>query len=41
MEKEKEENMIEKEKLLRANRRHVTEIKGSTRGPHGPTKRKK
>ena len=38
MEKEKEENIIEKEKLSRVERQHGTEIEGSTRGPHGPKK---
>ena len=35
-EREKEENIIEKEKLTRVERQHGTEIEGSTRGPHGP-----
>ena len=36
MEKEKEKNIIEKEKLSRVDRQHGTEIEGSTRSPHGP-----
>ena len=35
-EREKEENMMEKEKLLREGTGEWTEIEGSTRGPPGP-----
>ena len=38
MEKEKEENIIQREELSWVNRRDRTEIGGFTRGPHGPKK---